>query len=185
MSKVNLPCMPGTMRAAVYRGRGQVRVETLPVPRIGRGEALVRIDTCGVCHTDLKKVHYGLQEPPRVYGHEMAGVIAALGPGVRGWRPGDRVAVCHHIPCGACFYCARSEFAQCPGYKRTGTTAGFEPAGGGFAQFIRVMPWIVQRGMLRVPPRVSRDCGRVRTSYSAMPSSRTEGVGETAGSLAR
>ena len=143
--------MPRTMRAAVYRGRDDIRVEELPVPCIGRGEVLVRIRVCGVCHTDLKKIHHALQKPPRVYGHEMAGTIAALGPGVKGWRLGDRVAVFHHIPCGACYYCERREYAQCLGYKRTGTTAGFEPSGGGFAQFIRVMPWIVQGGMVRVP----------------------------------
>ncbi|MCW8129710.1 MAG: alcohol dehydrogenase catalytic domain-containing protein [Planctomycetota bacterium] len=149
--------MPKTMRAAVYRGKDRVCVEELPLPALAPGEALVRIRTCGVCHTDLKKVHYGLQEPPRVYGHEMAGEIAALGAGVRGWKVGDRVAVFHHIPCGTCFYCERREYAQCPVYKRTGTTAGFEPAGGGFAEYIRVMPWIVKRGMIRVPARNTLD----------------------------
>jgi L-iditol 2-dehydrogenase len=146
--------LPETMLAAVYRGRGRIRIERLPVPQPGPGEALVRVDTCGVCATDLKKVEYGLVPPPRVFGHETAGTIAALGPGVRGWRVGDRVAVFHHIPCRACFYCARRDYAQCAGYRKTGTTAGFEPAGGGFAQYVRVLPWIVRRGMVRVPPRV-------------------------------
>ncbi len=143
------------MLAAVYRGKQKVRVETIPTPAIGKGEALVRIDTCGVCATDLKKVEYGLVPPPRVFGHEMAGVIEALGKGVKDWKVGDRVAVFHHIPCGKCFYCDRQEYAQCPVYKRTGTTAGFEPAGGGFAQKIRVMSWIVQKGMVRVPKNIS------------------------------
>lgn len=143
------------MWAAVYRGKGKVRVERLPVPRIGPGEALLRVDTCGVCATDLKKIAYGLVPPPRVFGHETAGTIVALGHGVQGWRAGDRVAVFHHIPCRRCFYCARGDYAQCAGYKRTGTTAGFEPAGGGFAQYVRVLPWIVRRGMLRVPRGVS------------------------------
>ncbi len=142
------------MKAAVYRGRGNVVVETVPVPRIGPGEVLVRIAACGVCHTDLKKVAYGLQEPPRIYGHEMAGTLAATGRGVRGWKIGDRVAVFHHIPCGRCFYCRRGDHAQCPVYKKTGSTAGFEPAGGGFAEYIRVLPWIVREGMVRVPRSV-------------------------------
>lgn len=142
------------MKAAVYRGRGKVVVENVPVPGIGPGEALVRIAACGVCHTDLKKVEYGLQKPPRIYGHEMAGTIAALGRGVRGWKIGDRVAVFHHIPCGRCYYCKRSDYAQCPVYKKTGSTAGFEPAGGGFAEYIRVSPWIVREGMVRVPRSV-------------------------------
>jgi L-iditol 2-dehydrogenase len=115
---------------------------------------LVKIAACGVCHTDLKKVEYGLQAPPRIYGHEMAGTIAAMGRGVRGWKVGDRVAVFHHIPCGTCFYCQRKDYAQCPVYKKTGSTAGFEPAGGGFAEYIRVLPWIVKTGMVRVPRSV-------------------------------
>jgi len=146
--------IPARMKAAVYRGRGRVDVETVPVPEIGPGEVLVRVAACGVCHTDLKKVEYGLQAPPRIYGHEMAGTIAATGKGVRGWRAGDRVAVFHHIPCGACFYCKRRDYAQCAVYKKTGSTAGFEPAGGGFAEYIRVLPWIVKGRMVRVPRSV-------------------------------
>jgi L-iditol 2-dehydrogenase len=146
--------IPELMKAAVYRGRGKVVVESVPVPAIGAGEVLVRIAACGVCHTDLKKVEYGLQEPPRIYGHEMAGTIVAMGRGVRKWRIGERVVVFHHIPCGRCYYCDRSDYAQCKVYKKTGSTAGFEPAGGGFAQYIRVFPWIVQRGMVRVPRSV-------------------------------
>jgi L-iditol 2-dehydrogenase len=146
--------IPTEMRAAVYRGRGRVHVESVPVPSIGPGEVLVRVAACGVCHTDLKKVEYGLQVPPRIYGHEMAGTIVAMGRGVRGWRVGDRVAVFHHIPCGTCYYCDRRDYAQCPVYKKTGSTAGFEPAGGGFAEYIRVLPWIVKAGMVRVPRSV-------------------------------
>ncbi|HUR39488.1 MAG TPA: alcohol dehydrogenase catalytic domain-containing protein, partial [Planctomycetota bacterium] len=146
--------IPVEMKAAVYRGQGKVAVETVPVPPIGPGEVLVKIAACGVCHTDLKKVEYGLQVPPRIYGHEMAGTIAAMGRGVKGWKTGDRVAVFHHIPCGRCFYCERKDYAQCPVYKKTGSTAGFEPAGGGFAEYIRVLPWIVKTGMVRVPRSV-------------------------------
>jgi L-iditol 2-dehydrogenase len=139
------------MRAAVYRGENDVRVETVPVPEIGPGEALVKIEACGVCGTDLKKIQYGLVEPPRIFGHEMAGTIAAIGEDVSGWRVGDRVAVMHHVPCLDCYYCGHRDFAQCAIYKKTGTTAGFEPAGGGFARFIRVMDWVIERGMVRIP----------------------------------
>jgi L-iditol 2-dehydrogenase len=82
----------------------------------------------------------------------MAGTIAAMGRGVRGWKVGDRVAVFHHIPCGTCFYCQRKDYAQCPVYKKTGSTAGFEPAGGGFAEYVRVMPWIVEGGGVTFVP---------------------------------
>lgn len=141
------------MLAAVYRGKNEVRVEDLPVPEIGAGEILVRVHTCGVCGTDLKKIHLGLVDPPRVFGHETAGTVAAVGAGETAWRIGDRVVVHHHVPCGDCYYCRRRLYANCPTYKRTGVTAGFEPAGGGFAEFVRVMPF-VRRGIVRIPDAV-------------------------------
>lgn len=135
-----------TMRAAVYRGLRDVRVEDVPRPEILAGELLVRIACCGVCWTDLKKIDHATVPPPRIFGHEMAGTVEAIGAGVTRFHPGDRVQVYHHVPCRACAYCERKLYAQCPVYKRTGVTAGFEPAGGGFADFVRVMPWIVEGG---------------------------------------
>ena len=137
--------VPKTMRAAVYRAPDEVHTEEIPVPEIGPGEVLLRIDTCGVCGTDLKKIHTGSHSAPRVFGHEMAGTVAAVGPGVRdGIAVGDRMMAFHHIPCGECFFCRKQTFAQCELYKKVGTTAGLgEPAGGGFAEYIRVMDWIV------------------------------------------
>jgi L-iditol 2-dehydrogenase len=149
--------VPATMRAAVYRGEGKIGVEAVETPQIGRGEIVVRVQACGVCHTDLKKIEYNLLPPPRIYGHETAGVVAAVGEGVQKYGLGDRVIVFHHIPCGECFYCERRLYAQCPVYKKVGVTAGFEPAGGGFAQYVRVMDWIVERGVERIPDGVSFD----------------------------
>ena len=77
--------------------------------------------------------------------------------GVTKFSPGDRVVVFHHIPCRDCFYCQRRLYAQCPVYKRVGVTAGFEPAGGGFSQYVRVMDWIVDRGIEKIPDGVSFD----------------------------
>ena len=149
--------MSETMQAAVYRGVNDIQVETVPVPAIGAGEVLLRVGVCGVCGTDLKKIHLGLVPPPRIFGHETAGSIAAVGEGVTAWQVGDRVAVHHHVPClrDDCFYCRRHVFAQCPTYKRTGITAGFEPAGGGFANYVRVMDWCAARGMARIPDDIS------------------------------
>ena len=144
-----------TMRAAVYRGAGAVAIERLPVPAIGPGEILVRVESCGICHTDLKKIEYDLLPAPRVYGHETAGVVVAAGEGVRNLAAGDRVCLFHHIPCKRCFYCRHRDYAQCATYKKVGVTAGFEPAGGGFAQYVRVMDWIVERGVERIPDGVS------------------------------
>jgi len=153
-SRPNPAEIPATMQAAVYRGIDDVRVERVPVPAIAAGEVLIRVDTCGVCGTDLKKIHTGSHSAPRIFGHETAGVIAATGSGVRRFCVGDRVMVYHHIPCGECYYCRKKTFAQCPTYKRVGCTAGFEPSGGGFAEYVRVMDWIVERGLVKIPDGV-------------------------------
>ncbi len=145
------------MRAAVYKGASVVEVESVAVPKIGAGEILIRVEACGICHTDLKKIAYNLLPAPRIYGHETAGVVAEVGAGVTRYAPGDRVIVFHHIPCGACFYCRRKLYAQCPVYKKVGVTAGYEPAGGGFSQYVRAMDWIVERGVEKIPAGVSFD----------------------------
>jgi L-iditol 2-dehydrogenase len=134
------------MRAVVYRGINDMRIETVPVPHIGAGELLIKIATCGICGTDLKKIHVGSHAAPRIFGHEMAGTVVAVGAGVTGFALGDRVMSFHHVPCGECYYCRKQTPAQCPLYKKTGVTAGFEPAGGGFAEYIRVMDFVVARG---------------------------------------
>jgi len=146
--------IPSHMNAAVYRGNSVVSVDTVDTPEIGPGEILIRVEACGVCHTDLKKIEYNLLAPPRIYGHETAGVVAHVGADVTRFQPGDRVVVFHHIPCGQCFYCHRKLYAQCPLYKKVGVTAGFEPAGGGFSQYVRVMDWIVERGVEKIPDGV-------------------------------
>src|SRR6266404_7007442 len=110
------------MRAVVYRGPNDLRLETVPVPRI--------------------------------FGHETSGVIVRVGRGVRGFRVGDRVALHHHVPCLKCHACRHRAFAQCAQYKRTGITAGFEPAGGGYAEYVRVMPFVLP-GVVKIPPRNS------------------------------
>lgn len=144
----------GSMRAAVYRGAGRVDIEQVPVPEIAAGELLVRVAACGICGTDIKKIQHGFIAPPQIFGHETAGTVVAAGEGAR-FRPGDRVITFHHIPCGACFYCQRQLFSQCPTYKKVGVTAGFDPNGGGFAEYVRIMPWIVERGVMAIPAGVS------------------------------
>jgi len=147
--------IPATMLAAVYRGVNDVRMEEVPVPVIALGEILVRVHTCGVCGTDLKKIATGSHSAPRIFGHETSGIVAAVGANVRKFQPGDRVMVFHHIPCRQCYYCRHQTFAQCPTYKKVGCTAGFEPSGGGFAEYVRVMDWIVEQGTVKIPQGVS------------------------------
>jgi L-iditol 2-dehydrogenase len=147
--------LPSTMQAAVYRGKNQVRLETVPVPEIGTGEILIKVHTCGICGTDLKKIATGSHSAPRIFGHETSGTVAAVGDQVTEFARGDRVMVFHHIPCGECYYCRHKTFAQCETYKKVGCTAGFEPSGGGFAEYVRVMDWIVEKGAVRIPDGLS------------------------------
>lgn len=149
------PSVGREMRAGVYRGAGRVVVERVPVPEIQDDELLVRVAACGICGTDIKKIQHGFVPPPQIFGHEIAGTVVAVGRGVTRWKPGDRVVSFHHIPCGSCFYCQRQLFSQCPTYKKVGVTAGFDPNGGGFAEYVRVMPWIAERGVVAIPPQVS------------------------------
>ncbi len=147
--------IPATMRAVVYRGVNDMHVETVPVPRIGPGELLVKVATCGICGTDLKKIHTGSHSAPRIFGHEMAGTIVAVGEGMTRFAVGERVMVFHHVPCRQCYYCRKGTPAQCPLYKKVGVTAGFEPSGGGFAEYIRVMDWVAaSSGVVRIPDGV-------------------------------
>lgn len=146
--------IPSEMQAVVYRGVNDLRVETVPVPRAGASELLVRVTVCGVCPTDIKKIHHGTVAPPRIFGHETAGTIVKMGARVRGFRVGDRVALHHHVPCLTCHACRHRAFAQCPQYKRTGITAGFEPAGGGYAEYVRVMSFCLP-GVVKIPAKNS------------------------------
>lgn len=146
------------MRAVVYRGADDLRLETIPTPRIRSGELLVKVAVCGVCPTDIKKIHHGTVAPPRVFGHETAGTVVKVGAQIRGFTVGDRVALHHHVPCLDCHFCRHRAFAQCRQYKRTGVTAGFEPAGGGYAEFVRVMPFVLP-GVVKIPTRNSFDEG--------------------------
>lgn len=137
--------IPTEMTACVWRGGPRVEVETLPVPEISEGELLVQVEACGLCPTDIKKIDMGLIKPPVILGHEMAGKVVAAGLGAEEFF-GKRVAVYHHVPCRNCRLCELGRYSQCAGYKKTGTSAGFSPAGGGWAEYVNVAPWIVSGG---------------------------------------
>ncbi len=153
----NTAKLPSTMKALVYHGKNDLKVEEVPVPQIGSGELLVRVHTCGICGTDLKKISTGSHSAPRIFGHETTGEVAVAGEGITNFKVGDRVAFFHHIPCAKCYYCKHKVFAQCETYKKVGCTAGYEPSGGGFAEYVRVMDWIVQKGVVRIPDGVSHE----------------------------
>jgi (R,R)-butanediol dehydrogenase/meso-butanediol dehydrogenase/diacetyl reductase len=120
------------MPAAVYRGRGRVEVDQLPVPRPGPGEVLIEVSHCGICGSDLHMMIEGWGKPGLVGGHESSGVVAAVGEDVTSWKPGDRVIVGPSPRCGTCRRCLESKPSQCEnrgrmgsGESHTGAFAGF------------------------------------------------------------
>ncbi len=154
-SMKSLGPIPKAMRAGVYREKGIVRVEEVPVPEVADGEVLIKVAACGICGTDIKKIYHAYVPPPQILGHEIAGTVVALGRGITKWKLGDRVMSFHHIPCGKCFYCERRLFSQCKQYKTTGLTGGFTPNGGGFAEYVKAMSWVADRGFVALPDNVS------------------------------
>ncbi|MFN5874459.1 MAG: zinc-dependent dehydrogenase [Aphanizomenon sp.] len=144
------------MKAQVFRGVNQLSYEEVPVPILAADEVLVQVRVVGLCQSDIKKIRYPLYAPPRIFGHETAGTIAAVGSQVKGWQVGQRVAVMHHIPCMRCAYCLNDNFSMCDVYKNISTTAGFNPSGGGFAEYVKVPAHIVQNGgLIPIPDDIS------------------------------
>ena len=132
------------MRAAVYHSNSDIRLEEIPVPAIGPGELLLQVKASGICGSDVLE-WYRLPSAPRVLGHEVSGVVDAVGPGVARFAVGDRVMVTHHVPCNTCRYCRTGRHTACETLHST----SFDP--GGFAEFIRVPAINVERGAFTLP----------------------------------
>ena len=131
------------MKAILYRQPSGATLTDLPVPSISDSEALIAVEVCGLCGTDLMKL---AQRPAQaVLGHEVAGRIAKLGSRVRGFSEGDRVVLAHHVPCLDCHYCRRGSVSMCRQFKAT----NIEP--GGFADFARASELHVKHALLKVP----------------------------------
>ena len=141
---------PGRMRAAVYYTNRDVRLEDRPVPAIGPGELLMRVERSGICGSDVME-WYRRRRAPLVLGHEVAGTVAAVGDGVRAYRAGDRITAAHHVPCNTCRYCRRGRHTMC----HTLHTTNFDP--GGFVEYARLTPIHVDRGVFPLPGTVSFD----------------------------
>jgi len=132
------------MRVAVYYNNQDVRLEEMPVPRIGAGELLVKVIASGICGSDVLE-WYRSKKAPLVLGHEITGEIVEIGEGVEKYEVGDRVFVSHHVPCYACRYCLSGNHTVCDTLRST----NFDP--GGFAEYIRVPQINVDRGTFRLP----------------------------------
>ena len=115
------------MKACIFHGPGHISVDDVPDPKPGPGEALLRVSAAAICHSDIR-VYRGQKKarPGVVPGHEMAGVIEAVGEGVEGIRPGDRVVVCPILACGRCEFCTQGKRNRCPERR----TLGYDEDGG-------------------------------------------------------
>ena len=136
------------MRVAVWYNNRDVRLEETPVPQIGPGELLVRIEASGICGSDVME-WYRLDRAPLILGHEISGQVAEVGEGVSQYRKGDRVTVAHHVPCNTCHYCLSGHHTVCDTLRQT----NFDP--GGFAEYVRLPAINVERGVFRLPDEVS------------------------------
>ncbi len=136
------------MRVAMYYANTDVRLEEKPKPVIGDGEILVRIEASGICGTDCLE-WYRVNRVPLVLGHEIAGVVAETGKGVKGYKAGDRVSVSHHVPCGECRFCKAGHETVCDTLRKT----NFDP--GGFSEFVRIPKINVEKGTYILPRGVS------------------------------
>jgi L-iditol 2-dehydrogenase len=137
------------MRVAMYYANSDVRLEEMPVPEIGKGEILMRIEASGICGSDVME-WYRRDKVPLVLGHEVAGTVEKVGKNVTKHKPGDRIVASHHVPCNTCDYCHRGDHTACETLQK-GTH--FDP--GGFAEFIRIPAINADRGVYKIPDEVS------------------------------
>lgn len=132
------------MKAAVYHGKKDVRIEEIEEPKVTKGKVKVKVAWCGICGSDLHAYHHGLgvafeehplskRKVPLVLGHEFAGTVVEIGGGVTSLSVGDKVAVEPNLYCGACEYCRRGDYNLCKV-----SNAGFLGLAddGGFAEYV-------------------------------------------------
>jgi L-iditol 2-dehydrogenase len=138
------------MSAAVLYGKEQLRIERVQVPKLDRGDVLVRVRAALTCGTDVKVFRRGYHakmiRPPALFGHELAGDVAAVGSDVSGFHVGQRVVAANSAPCGACYYCERGQENLCEDLLFNN---------GAYAEYIRIPNRIVEKNMHEIPAHVS------------------------------
>jgi L-iditol 2-dehydrogenase len=139
-----------TMRAALFYGPRDVRLEDVDVPRAAEGEVIVKVEVALTCGTDLKTFQRGhpvlLKHFPSPFGHEFAGIVTEVGAGVEGFRPGTRVVAANSAPCHHCFYCHAGETNLCE---------NLDLLNGAYAEQIKVPAAIVRQNLLVIPDRLA------------------------------
>jgi len=135
------------MRVAMYYNNHDVRLEEMPVPEIGPGELLLKVEASGLCGSDVME-WYRIQRAPMVLGHEVSGEVVQVGAGVDRYKEGDRMVVTHHVPCNACHWCLNNRHTACDTLHQT----NFDP--GGFSEYLRIPQINVDRGVFPIPDHV-------------------------------
>jgi len=134
------------MIVAKYYNNNDIRLEELPIPKIGPGEILVKVRASGICGTDVME-WYRLPKAPRILGHEIAGEIVESKSDK--YRTGQRVFVSHHVPCNECKYCRAGNQTACDTLHK----GNYDP--GGYSEFVRVPKINVDYGVYVLPDQVS------------------------------
>ncbi len=141
---------PSTMTAAVLYGKEDIKIEQVPIPNVGRGEVLVKVEVALTDGTDLKVFQRGYHAkmivPPALFGHELAGTVVEVGDGVKTFKKGMRVVALNSAPCGACYFCRRAQENLCEDLLFNN---------GAYAEYIRIPERIVRKNMLEVPQNVT------------------------------
>lgn len=140
------------MRVGVYYNNHDVRLEERPVPKIGKGEMLVKVVASGICGSDVLE-WYRIKKAPLILGHEITGDVVEVDAGVDKYGIGDRVFVSHHVPCNTCRYCLSGNHTACDLLHST----NFDP--GGFSEYLRVPAINVDRGVIVLPDEMSYEDG--------------------------
>lgn len=136
------------MRAVLWDAPGTFSLHEVDPPSVGPGELLVEMRACGLCGSDLGKIYKPRSHAPLVLGHELVGIVRAVGPGVHRFAPGDRAVVAHHVPCGTCRACRHGNHSMCAQFKAT----NIDPCG--LAELVRVPALNADHATFVVPPHL-------------------------------
>jgi L-iditol 2-dehydrogenase len=174
------------MKAAFVKDPPKITVTDMETPTLGDGDVLVKMQSCGICGSDLEKVFGKYGQPSMRLGHEPAGIILDVGKNVSDFKKGDRVFTHHHVPCHSCHFCNHDNETMCPQYYKT----NLSPCG--LAEEYVVPEWnVIHGGILKIPDSMSFDeaamieplacCVRAwkKFSYQKNDSAAILGVGPT------
>jgi L-iditol 2-dehydrogenase len=161
-SSQTIPVVPALMQAMVLTRPGELSVETVPVPTIGPGDVLIKVECATTCGTDLKAFKRGHPQIPMpgLFGHEYAGIVVSAGEGAK-FKVGDAVLGVHSAPCGVCFWCGEGQENLCESIMETKVL-------GSFAQYLAVPKRIVEKNMFIKPAHISFEIGSLLEPLSCV-----------------